>query len=190
MKKKIKLENGETVVIRHLKKADVEGIWRNFNEVVEEGIYLPVLTPVLSDYEKYSWYKSLKKNGELCMVADNLNLEPPNNIIGQCEITNTEWEAGEHVGILGIIINKKYRNMGLGKQLIDFAIREAKKVNNKKKLILSCFSHNEHAINLYKKMGFEIVGLRKKQYYMNSRFYDEVLMDLWIDDYLNKFSEK
>jgi len=33
-------------------------------------------------------------------------------------------------------------------------------------------------------MGFQIIGIRKKQFYMDSTYYDEILLDLWIDDYL------
>ena len=73
-----------------------------------------------------------------------------------------------------------------GKELLDTAIRESKKLNNKQKIILSCFSSNERAIYLYKKMGFKVVGIRKKQFYMDSQYYDEVLMELWIDEYLNQ----
>jgi ribosomal protein S18 acetylase RimI-like enzyme len=90
------------------------------------------------------------------------------------------------VGSLGIIIAKDYRNLGIGTNLIDFAIRESKKLNNKEKIILSCLSTNERALFIYEKLGFQEVGVRKQQFYMNSIYYDEILMELWIDDYLNK----
>ena len=32
------------VVLRHLKKSDKDGVWKNFNEALDEGIYLPVFT--------------------------------------------------------------------------------------------------------------------------------------------------
>jgi ribosomal protein S18 acetylase RimI-like enzyme len=184
MKNVLELKNGEKILFRHIKKSDVEGVWNNFNEVLEEGIYLPVLYPVRSQLEKESWYLNIKKEKELCIVAENLNLKPPYNILGHCEISNSEWDAATHVGILGIIVMNKYRDLGIGTKLIDVAIKEAKELNNKEKVILSCFSTNERAIHLYKKLGFNIVGIRKNQYYLNSKYYDEVLMELWIEDYL------
>jgi ribosomal protein S18 acetylase RimI-like enzyme len=184
MKKHLKLKNGEEIILRHLKKSDVDGVWNNFNEVLKEGIYLPVLTPVKSEYEKKSWYETIKKEHEVCIVAEHPNLKSPYNILGQCEISNTEWEAGAHVGMLGIIVEKKYRDLGIGFHLIDIAIRESKKLNNKEKITLSCFSTNERALYLYKEMGFNIIGVRKRQFYMEGNYYDEVMMDLWIDDYL------
>ncbi len=185
MKKLIELRTGEKVLLRHAKKSDIEGVWENFNECVDEGVYLPVFMPVRSQYEKQSWYDNLKSNKETCIVAEHLDLKSPHNIIGQCEISNSEWEAASHVGILGVIVKNKYRDLGMGKYLIDFALRESKKLNNKEKIVLSCFSNNERAINLYETIGFKIVGIRKKQFYMDSMYYDEVLMELFTDEYVS-----
>jgi RimJ/RimL family protein N-acetyltransferase len=186
MKKVIEIKNGERVIIRPIEESDIDGVWNNFNEVVDEGIYLPVLFPVRSEYEKHSWFNSLKKENEICIVAINPKLKSPLNILGQCEISNSEWDAATHIGKLGVIVKSDYRNFGIGFHLIDLAIREAKRINKKEKITLSCFTENERALHLYKKMGFKVVGVRKKQFYMNSRYYDEKLMELWIDDYLSK----
>ena len=186
MKRILGLKTGEKITIRHLSKLDVEGVWNNFNEVVDEGIYLPVFFPVRSQLEKDSWYHVIKKEKETCIIAENQNLKIPHNIIGQCEISNSTWDADLHVGILGIIVKKEYRDFGIGTNLIDVAIRESKKLNNKEKITLSCFSTNERALHIYKKLGFETVGIRKKQFYMDSKYYDEVLMEIWIDDFLDK----
>jgi len=186
MKKVLELKNGDKILLRPIKESDIDGVWNNFNEVVDEGLYLPVFFPVRSEFEKHSWYSTIKKENEVCIVAIHPDLTSPKNILGQCEISNSEWDAAGHIGNLGIIVQKEYRDLGIGFHLIDYAIRESKKVNHKEKIILSCFSNNKRAINLYKKVGFEIVGIRKKQFYMDSKYFDEILMDLWIDDYLAK----
>ena len=186
MKKIIELKTGEEVIIRHITQTDIDGVWNNFNEVIEEGIYLPVFFPVRSALEKESWYRKIRDEKELCIVAENQKNKLPFNIIGQCEISNSNWDAGLHVGILGIIVQSDYRDLGIGTHLIDAAIRESKILNNKEKITLSCFSTNERALHLYRKLGFETVGVRKKQFYMDSKYYDEVLMELWIDDYLKQ----
>ena len=186
MKKVLELKTGETVIIRPLTKSDVDGVWYNFNEVIEEGIYLPVFLPVKSQIEKDTWYLNVKKENEICIIADNTGLKKPNNIIGQCEISNIEWDAATHVGVLGIIVREIYRDISVGRSLIDFAIRESKKLNNKEKIILSSLSTNERALHLFKKLGFKVVGIRKKQFLMDTKYIDEVVMELWIDDYLNE----
>ncbi|MEJ2294640.1 MAG: GNAT family protein [Candidatus Lokiarchaeota archaeon] len=186
MKKVIEIKNGEQVIIRHIEESDIDGVWDNFNQVIDEAIYLPVLFPVNSQYEKFSWFNSIQKENEICIVAIHSKLKSPFNVIGQCEISNSEWDAAVHIAKLGVIVKSEFRNMGIGYHLIDFAIKESKRLNKKEKITLSTFTENKRALHLYKKMGFKTVGIRKKQFYMNSRYYDEVLMELWIDDYLKK----
>ena len=185
MKEVVKLRNGEKILIRHVIESDIDGVWNNFNEVVDEKIYLPVLFPVRSKFEKQSWFHNIQKEREICIVAIHPTMASPYNILGQCEISNLEWDAATHVGSLGIIVQRNFRDLGIGFNLIDKAIRESKRLN-KEKIILSSFLDNERALFLYKKIGFKTTGIRKKQFYMDSVYYDEVLMELWIDDYLNK----
>jgi ribosomal protein S18 acetylase RimI-like enzyme len=186
MKKIIEIKNGEQVIIRHIDESDIDGVWDNFNEVIDEGIYLPVLFPVKSQYEKHSWFNSLKKENEICIVAIHPEKKAPKNILGQCEVSNSEWDAAIHIGKLGVIVKSDYRDMGIGYHLIDFAIRESKRLNKKEKITLSTFTENQRALHLYKKMGFNTVGIRKRQFFMNSRYYDEILMEVWINNYLEK----
>lgn len=187
MKKVIELKTGDTIIIKHITKLDVDGVWYNFNEVIEEGNYLPVFYPVRSQLEKDSWYRNIKRENEICIVAENPDLKTPYHVVGQCEILNSEWDAAKHVGVLGIIIREKYRDLTIGRNLIDFAIRESKKLNNKQKIILSSFSTNVRALHLFKKLGFEVIGVRKKQFLMDSNYIDEIMMELWIDDYVNEY---
>lgn len=185
MKGLLELEfNGHKIVFRHLKRTDVDGVWANFNDVVEEGMFLPVFDPVKSSLEKSSWYDAVKREKEVVIVAKDNSVKSSNDVVGQCEISNIEWDAADHVGNLGIIVQKKYRDLGIGRHLIDLAIKESKRLNDKKKIILSCFSSNERALHLYEDMGFKIIGERKNQYYIDDIYYDETLMELFIDEYL------
>ncbi len=149
MSKDITLKNGEKIILRHIKKSDIEGVWNNFNEVIDEGDYLPVFFPVKSQIEKNSWYFNIKKENQICIIAEDPKIKPPNNIIGQSEILNSDWDAAVHVGTLGILLKKKYRDLGIGRHLIDHSIRESKKLLNKEKIILSCFSSNKSVFSTF-----------------------------------------
>lgn len=54
----------------------------------------------------------------------------------------------------GLVVVSKYRNEGLGKQIVKFALSEVSKRCNK--MILEVDSNNKAAFNLYKKCGFTI----------------------------------
>jgi ribosomal protein S18 acetylase RimI-like enzyme len=205
----VQIKSGDQILLRFMQKEDLEGIWNNFNEIVKHQDYLPVYTPVVSDWEKNSWYRELTAPPNFCLVAiDPLHtrasgasknssttkhskLFKPSKeshasdvfIAGQLTIENLHWEAAPHVGQLGIIIHERYRNQGLGFHLIEFA-KEIAKSRGKKKLILSTFTDNKPGIHLYNKCGFSTVGTYTKQYFLKDRYIDELLMECWIDDNL------
>lgn len=69
---------------------------------------------------------------------------------------------GQSVGhIEDIVIDKKYRNLGLGKKLIDFLINKAKELECYK-VILDC--SDEHVI-FYEKTGFVKKGNQMSLYF-------------------------
>lgn len=176
--KTIQLKNNEIIVLRHIQKDDLDEIWDNYNEVIDEGKYQPSFTKVVDKFEKVSWYNELVGYNNLCIVAE-YNSPQRKKIIGQCTIHHDDWEASEHVGTLGIIIRREFRNLGLGTQLIEFAIEESKQ-NGKKKIVLGTLVTNTFAIRLYEKLGFRRIGIRKKQFYMKKKYIDELLMEKWI----------
>ena len=175
----VTLKNNQQVILRHILKEDLDDIWDNYNEVIDEGIYQPSFTKVLDKFEKISWYNELIGFGSLCVVAE-LQGKDESTVIGQCTIHHDEWEASEHVGLLGIIIQKKFRNLGLGRQLMEFAMKESYK-SGKRKIVLGTLISNTRAIQLYEKLGFRQIGIRQKQFLMNKKYIDELLMEKWLD---------
>lgn len=62
---------------------------------------------------------------------------------------------GENIMILGLDILPEYRNQGLAKEIMSIYLqREQKK--GRKRIILTCL---EEKVNMYKKMGFEDLGI-------------------------------
>lgn len=85
----------------------------------------------------------------------------------------------QHVGEIGISIDARFRNIGIGTKLFTEAINWAKS-KGYEKLCLSVFSTNEVAIHLYKKFGFEEEGRRRRQFKIGDEYVDEVLMGLFL----------
>ncbi len=167
-----KLKNGNTALFRHLNKKDLDDIWQIFNQVVSELKYIPVINPVTSRFEKENWY--YRQIDEENIVVVSIIDE---HVVGQCMIEHIGWDAAMHVGELGIIVAPFYRNVGVGKCLIQEALLAAKE-KLFEKIILSCFHTNDHALRLYKKLGFNEVGCRKRQFKLNDNYYDEILMEI------------
>lgn len=75
--------------------------------------------------------------------------------------------------VIGIL--KDYQCKGVGTKLFQELIDWARS-NNITRLELTVAVHNESAINLYKKMGFKIEGLKEKSLIVDGRYVDEYYM--------------
>lgn len=81
-------------------------------------------------------------------------------IIGAGTIFNIEKLHNNSIGqIEDVIITEKYRNMGLGKLIINKLIEIGKTQFKCYKIILNCLDKN---IEFYKKCNFNIVGVEMK----------------------------
>lgn len=70
--------------------------------------------------------------------------------------------SGFGFGDIGMLVAREWRGRGVGSALVAAAI-EWGRDHQLHKLTLSVFPHNEAAIALYRKFGFEQEGYRKKQ---------------------------
>ena len=64
--------------------------------------------------------------------------------------------SAEYESTLGMVIDERFRRMGMGTLLLGFLIREARKINATKMTII-VLKQNQSAISLYKKHGFKII---------------------------------
>ena len=173
------LKDGQTINLRHFEGRDIDGIWDNFGEVIDEGLTLPIFSKVDSDTERRAWYHEFLIQGQLCLIAEDPLAEAGKHIVGQCTIEHCEWDAAKHVGILGIIVRSDFRDKGVGAHLITYAKQEAVNIG-KEKLNLTVFANNARGIHLYEKLDFIKVGRRPRQFFMNGAYIDEVLMDCFL----------
>lgn len=113
----------------------------------------------------------------------------PENLKSELQAENREYvvvkdEEGLIVGFAGIILSvddaeitnivtkKDKRRQGIGSILINELIKISKE-KGKDNISLEVNEENEHAIKLYEKNGFEVVG-RRKNYYNNKN--DAIIM--------------
>ena len=75
-----------------------------------------------------------------------------NDIVGYGMLRG--WEEGYNIPILGIMIDKEHRGMGLSKSLMD-NLHWIAKLMGSKKVMLKVFKNNDIAVNLYKKCNYE-----------------------------------
>ncbi|MBE5927491.1 MAG: ribosomal-protein-alanine N-acetyltransferase [Lachnospiraceae bacterium] len=74
--------------------------------------------------------------------------------------------------ITNIVVDEAYRNLGIGKKIVEFLIEEGDK-KGCNSYTLEVRVSNEPAIRLYNKLGFENAGVRPK-------FYEKPVEDAYI----------
>lgn len=75
--------------------------------------------------------------------------------------------------VIGIL--KDYHGQGIGTQLFN-RIEEWAKEHGKERLELTVMTHNEHALGLYKKQGFEIEGTKRHSLMIDGQSINEYYM--------------
>jgi len=85
-----------------------------------------------------------------------------------------------------IIIDPNHQGKGYAEQasrlLIDYGFNQL----NLHKLYLHVLKHNEKAIHIYKKIGFQHEGELKQHYFVDGHYYDGYMMGLLRDKYISK----
>ncbi|MGM0603013.1 MAG: N-acetyltransferase family protein [Bacillota bacterium] len=106
-----------------------------------------------------------------------IGAELNNEIIGFISADRVPLKRIKHsVYIVAGVLNKeigKGIGTGLFKALIEWA-----KENGISRFELTVMKHNERAINLYKKIGFEIEGIKKNSLIIDGDYVDEYYMGM------------
>jgi ribosomal protein S18 acetylase RimI-like enzyme len=111
--------------------------------------------------------------------ADNaiyLVAEAGGRIIGLLNCKGGHRQATRHSVVLGMSVDKEWRNRGVGSMLMRRAVEWAKNSGVVTRIELNVFVQNEMAIHLYQKFGFEIEGRRRNALLRYGKYNDDYLM--------------
>jgi RimJ/RimL family protein N-acetyltransferase len=121
--------------------------------------------------EERRYLRSLRRHAHAAVFVAEVN----GSIVGRLSIARDPHPASEHVADLGLMVARDYRRHGAGTALMEEAERWARGAGVRK-LELHVFPHNEPAIALYERLGYEREGLRRGHYRRGAELVDAVLM--------------
>jgi ribosomal protein S18 acetylase RimI-like enzyme len=101
-------------------------------------------------------------------------------VVGWCDVTPRLWPATGHSGVLGMGLLPEWRGRGVGRGLLERTLKAARAFPLTR-VELSARADNEHAIALYRKVGFEVEGRRRRSMFMDGVYYDDIIMALLFD---------
>lgn len=103
-----------------------------------------------------------------------------NEVVCVGSIMTSPKERISHQADLAVSVKKKFWGLGIGTHLMQTMIDFAKKSGQTEILHLGVKADNLTAICLYRKMGFNEIGRHKNFFKINGKYYDEILMDLYL----------
>jgi putative acetyltransferase len=164
-----KTDDGRRIVVRKILRPDVKAGAKLWQALADERIY--IATEHVSREQKSQWVKSIDDPEVLWVMA-----EIDGEFVGSLSLARYgNLEKSKHVRILGMGVSKAFRRKGVGRALMDYAIKWARR-KKLVKILLTVFSTNTAAIRMYEKFGFVREGVMQKQFRIMGRYVDEVAM--------------
>ena len=97
---------------------------------------------------------------------DNFVCIENENIVAHISFNPLSKKLGGSIYIINLTVAPENRRKGIAQNLINFGIKYYSENNNDKRISLSVDKDNGPAINLYKKLGFDVVSEDNNQYHM------------------------
>lgn len=117
-------------------------------------------------------------------VSDNLARKVPqivgkdnHRVIGWCDILPGWQHTLRHCGSLGMGILPEYRGQGLGRSLLEACLAIATE-NGLTRVEFEARSDNEPALRLYRKLGFQFEGTKKRGMRVDGEYKETTMMAL------------
>jgi RimJ/RimL family protein N-acetyltransferase len=178
--------SGSPFVIRELRWEDYPA-WRDvyyslYDEVKENpDLGLTLLTTRPSEAEEVAWFSSLYQRairGETIVVIGECDRQPVGMVTIGCAAVGGSASEGGHVGLLGVLVDRRYRGRGLGEAMLVRALELARQ--RFEIVRLSVFSVNGRAKKLYERLGFRTTGHLERHVKRNGRYLaeDDMALDL------------
>jgi RimJ/RimL family protein N-acetyltransferase len=172
--KEIKTKSGKTIILRSLQESDFPAVygWVKKVEAEDTFVLINAKEPIGLDEEKV-FYEGLMK-----AIANKQKISigawDGDKYIGNCSVEKMGRRQG-HIGSLGITLLKDYRSSGIGRQLLEYALEEAKKELGVSRIILNCFANNKIGCKFYDSLGFKTYGRLEKAIMYQGKLEDELM---------------
>ncbi len=137
------------MLIRPYKPSDSESVWNIFHAVVQGGDTYTFL-PNTSKEEAIDYFTGKHTK---CFVA-----EIDGKVAGMYALRKNRKGLGDHIGNASYMVSLDFHGKGIGKALGMHSIEQAKKECYIAMQFNFVVSTNTPAVNLWKSLGFEIIG--------------------------------
>ncbi|TDX46335.1 GNAT family N-acetyltransferase [Orenia marismortui] len=161
------------MIIREIQKKDAEDFLELCKKLDRETEFL-----LLEPGERNLTVAEQKRKIINIQDARNKNIflvEDEGSLIAYLGAYGGEFKRNFNTIYIVVAVLEDYTGQGIGSRLFHH-LEQWGQEEEFHRFELTVMSHNNRAINLYKKMGFEIEGLRKDALFISGKYIDEYYM--------------
>lgn len=163
---------GNNIYLRALEPEDLDFLYQleNNTEVWEiSGTVTPYSKSVLEHYLENA-HRDIYEVKQLRLVVCSLENKP----LGLIDLFDFD-PKNKRAGLGIVIVEEAFRNRGIGTEAIEVLSIYAFGVLGLRQLYANILEENHGSIHLFKKLGFDRVGVKKDWIYTNGNYKNEVL---------------
>jgi len=139
------------ITIRKAIEADAKQIWQILKTTNSGGDSFPFLAEKdLEEKEMMNYWLANDKHTYVAIEDET--------ILGSLYLKDNQPGRGSHIANAAYTVSEKSRGKGVGKLMGNFSLKEAKHLGYKAIQFNLVVKTNQAAVNLWKSIGFEIVG--------------------------------
>ncbi|MEM3747425.1 MAG: GNAT family N-acetyltransferase [Thermoproteota archaeon] len=163
------LSDGRRLVLRSPRWEDLDDLLELINSVVEEEADIIVNRKVTREEAEWlaRFLTNIEKGRTIGVVA-----EVDGKVVGNSEVTRGAG-AQSHVGFLGIIIAREYRDLGIGTRMLETLVEESRRAGLRL-LVLDVYASNTRARHVYSRLGFMEAGTIPRMAFKKEGYVDVV----------------
>lgn len=165
---------GKTVTIRYPDWSDIDALVEFTNSLSREDTFVQISGEVFTKSDEINYLSENMKRIALDNMVQ-LFVFVDGKLVGNASIIRERYRM-KHVGSLAIAIADGYREMGIGKRLLQDLIDQSEKQLKLKLLTLTCIETNERALHVYQSLGFTKVGCIPKAIFFKGNYVGHIIM--------------
>lgn len=159
--KKIILKNGVEAILKTPELKDAQKMLENIRVCSGETEFLSMCTEDWAGATvegEEMWIRKCRESENIILIACFVDGE----IVGSSDINFMSGIKTYHRAVLGITIQRKYWNIGIGSAMFEELMKAAKEHEKTEIVELEFIEGNERAKALYEKFGFEVISVKPK----------------------------
>ena len=161
------------IEVRHIKIEDAEkymNLYSKLDDQTDFRLYEPNERKISISQQIKEIESLIGNDNSTIIVAQDGDL-----LVGYLSAYGRGQARIKHIVNIGIAILQSHSRQGIGTMLFEEVEAWARK-HNKHRLELTVMENNPNAYGLYRKMGFEVEGLKKDSMFIDGKYINDIYM--------------